>query len=65
MVSMKQSIAEIWKLIKTARREGATHREIYQLMAENGFPGTFNTYYKYWLELSQMTPAQRARLAKS
>jgi fluoride ion exporter CrcB/FEX len=62
---MKQFIAEIWNLITTARREGATHREIYELLAENGFPGTYNTYYSYWLEISQLSAAQRAGLAKS
>jgi hypothetical protein len=38
---MKQFIAEIWSLIASATREGATPREkIYQVLAENGFPGT-------------------------
>jgi hypothetical protein len=37
---MKQFIAEIWSLIASAKREGATRREFTQVLAENGFPGT-------------------------
>jgi len=62
---MKQFIAEIWGLIASAKQEGATHREIYQVLAENGFPGTYTTFYTYCLEVSKMTLAQRTRLAKS
>lgn len=62
---MKQFIAEIWSLIASAKREGATHLEIYEVLAENGFPGTYTTFYTYCLEVSKMTSSQRARLAKS
>jgi hypothetical protein len=33
---MKQFIAEIWGLIASAKREGVTHREIYQVLGEAG-----------------------------
>jgi hypothetical protein len=62
---MKQFIAEIWSLIVNAKREGATYREIYEVLAENSFPGTYTTFYTYCLEVSKMTSAQRTRLAKS
>jgi fluoride ion exporter CrcB/FEX len=62
---MRQFIAEICSLIASATREGATRPEIYQVLAENGFPGTYTTFYTYCLEVSKMTSAQRTRLAKS
>jgi len=60
---MKQFIAEIWNLITAAKREGASLREIHEVLAASGFPGTYNTFYTYWLEVSKMTPSQRARCA--
>jgi fluoride ion exporter CrcB/FEX len=62
---MKQFIAEIWSLIAAAKREGAAHREIHEVLVQNGFPGTYHTFYTYWLEISKMTTAQRARCAKA
>lgn len=62
---MKQFIAKIWNLIANAKREGGTYREIYDVLADNGFEGTYTTFYTYCLEVSKMTPAQRARLGKS
>jgi fluoride ion exporter CrcB/FEX len=62
---MKQFIAEFWNLIACAKREGGTYQEIYDVLAKNGFPGTYTTFYTYCLEVAKMTPAQRARLAKS
>lgn len=62
---MKQFIAEIWSLIVNAKREGATYREIYEVLAENSFPGTYTTFYTYCREVSKLTSVQRTRLAKS
>ncbi|HXT13066.1 MAG TPA: hypothetical protein VN873_16005 [Candidatus Angelobacter sp.] len=62
---MKQFIAEIWDLIAEAKQEGATYQEIYEVLTRNGFKGTYTTFYTYCLEVSKMTKAQRARLAKS
>jgi fluoride ion exporter CrcB/FEX len=62
---MKQFIAEIWSRIAEAKQEGAKYHEIYEVLAENGFPGTYNTFYTYCLEVSKMTKTQRARLSKS
>lgn len=62
---MKQFIAEIWGLIAEAKQDGATYREIYEVLAGNSFPGTYTTFYTYWNEVSKMTSAQRKRLAKS
>ena len=62
---MKQFLAKQWQSIKAAKREGATYAEIYEILAEHGFPGTFNTFYTYWLEVSKMTPVQRKLCAKS
>lgn len=62
---MKQFIAEIWDLIAEAKQEGAKYSEIYEVVAKNGFPGTYTTFYTYCLEVSNMTKAQRAQLSKS
>ena len=62
---MKQFLARHWKLIKAVMDEGTTCPEIYKILAKHGFPGTYNTFYTYWLEVSKMTPAQRERCAKS
>jgi fluoride ion exporter CrcB/FEX len=62
---MRQFIAKIWKLIVRARVEGATLREIYEAVADGGFPGTFNTFSTYCREVARLTPAQRGRLGKS
>jgi fluoride ion exporter CrcB/FEX len=62
---MKQFIAEIWDLIAEAKQEGAKYHQIYEVLAENGFPGTYTTFYTYCLEVSKMTQTRRARLAKS
>jgi fluoride ion exporter CrcB/FEX len=62
---MKQFIAEIWPLIIEAKQQGTKYHEIHEVLAENGFPGTYTTFYTYCLEISKMTKAQRAQLAKS
>jgi len=62
---MKQFIAKNWEMLNAAKQEGATLNKIYGILAKNGFPGTFNTFYTYWLEVSKMTSAQRKRCAKS
>lgn len=62
---MKQFIAEIWDLIAEAKQEGATYHEIHEILAKNGFKGTYTTFYTCCLEVSKMTKTQRARLAKS
>jgi fluoride ion exporter CrcB/FEX len=62
---MKQFIAEIWPLIIEAKQQGAKYCEIHEVLARNGFPGTYTTFYTYCLEVSKMTSAKRARLAKS
>jgi|GEM_PF-2997971 len=63
--SMKQFIAKNWKMLNAAKNEGAPLDKIHKLLAMNGFPGTYNTFYTYWLEVSKMTTAQRKRCAKS
>jgi len=62
---MKQFLADNWELFKAIKDDGATYSEIYKTLAKQGFPGTYNTFYTYWLEVSKMTPAQRKRCAKS
>ena len=62
---MKQFIAEIWQLIIEAKQQGATYGEIHDVLTDNGFKGAYTTFYTYCLEVSKMTKAQRARLAKS
>ena len=62
---MKQFLANNWGLLKAVKDDGATCAEIYKTLARHGFPGTYDTFYTYWLEVSKMTPAQRKRCAKS
>jgi fluoride ion exporter CrcB/FEX len=50
---MKQFIAEIWDLIVEAKQEGAKYHQIYEVLAENGFPGTYTTFYTYCLDVSK------------
>lgn len=62
---MKQFLAKHWNLFKAVMDDGATYSEIYKILAKHGFPGTYNTFYTYWLEVSKMTPTERKRCAKS